>query len=127
MVTRSELFPSRFINAANLERPMAVTIEFAKKERLENLKGESEDKLVVYFNDCKQNLACNATNLDSICNVTGQYDSDNWGGHKIELYRDQTRIGGKTVPCVRVRAVSPSNKSKQKRSLRHETDDEIAS
>jgi hypothetical protein len=106
MVTRNDLFPPRFINAASLESPTVVTIAFAKIERLENMKGESEDKLVVYFEDHKQHLACNATNFDSICEITNQFDSENWGGHKVELYRDTTRVGGKTVPCVRVRAPS---------------------
>ena len=31
-------------------------------------------------------------------------ETDNWPGHRIELYPDKTQMGGKPVDCIRVRA-----------------------
>ena len=35
--------------------------------------------------------------------MTGQVNSDNWAGHKIELYPSTTEMNGKTLPCIRIR------------------------
>jgi hypothetical protein len=94
MVTRNELFKSRFMNASNVDRPIVVTISFAKMETLENTKGETDEKLVVYFSDHKQNLALNGVNFDAICEISGEDDSDRWADTRIEIFRTTTEVAG---------------------------------
>ena len=118
MVTRNELFRSRFLNASNVDHSIVATISFAKMEKLDNLKGESEDKLVVYFSDHKQNLALNGVNFDSIVDITGEDDSDHWAGHRIEIYRTTTAVAGKMTPCIRVRARTRKRRRKRKQKGR---------
>lgn len=134
MVTRNELFRSRFLNANNVDRPIVVTIAFAKMETLENTKGETADKLVLYFSDHKQNLALNGVNFDSIVDISGEDDSDRWPGTRIEIYRTTTEVAGKATPCIRVREPqsemalkkpAPSQEKEQKKSLKDEMEDEI--
>jgi hypothetical protein len=116
MVTRNELFPSRFLNADNVERPIVATIAFAKMETLKNTKGESDEKLVVFFSDNKQNLALNGVNFDSIVDISGEDDSDRWSGTRIEIYRTTTEVAGKATPCIRVR--EPQSKDEMKDEMR---------
>ena len=103
---RSDVFKSRFLNADNVPSPIVVTIAFAKKEPLENMKGQSEDKCVLYFSDHKQNLALNGINFDSVEDISGEDDTDRWPGTRIEIYRTMTEVSGKPTPCIRVRAPS---------------------
>jgi hypothetical protein len=135
MVTRNELFKSRFMNAGNIEKPTVATISFAKIETLENTKGQTDEKLVVFFSDHKQNLALNTVNFDSIVEISNQYDSDHWAGVAIEIFRTMTEVGGKPTPCIRVRAPgsapkpapAPSLKKVEelKNTVAEEMDDEI--
>jgi len=106
MVTRAELFPSRFLNASNVasDHPIVATIEFAKMETLESKNGNTDEKLILYFSDCKQVLALNGVNFDAIAGIAGEDNSDRWAGTKIEIYRTTTEMKGKQTPCIRVRA-----------------------
>ena len=44
-----------------------------------------------------------AINWDAVADVTGEDDSENWAGHKIELYPTTTEMKGKMVDCIRIR------------------------
>jgi hypothetical protein len=131
MVTRSELFPSRFLNANNVDQdhPIVATIEFAKMETLESKNGNTEEKLLLYFSDCKQVLALNGVNFDTIVEIAGEDDSDRWDGTKIEIYRTMTEMKGKQTPCIRVRApqtaATPRAKAKASAAKLEEMNDEI--
>lgn len=104
MVKKHEIFRSKYLKAADLDgRPRTVTIEAARTETLKNDRGE-ETKTVLYFKGVRQALPLNLTNWDSVADVTGQDDSDDWPGHKVELYPTTTEMRGKTVDCIRIRA-----------------------
>jgi hypothetical protein len=135
MVTKSEAFPSRFLNGSNVTRPMVLNIEFVKQEELETPDGRRQTKTVVYFNNCKQLLACGPVLFDAIVDVTGEVDSDDWAGHRVEVYPSTCEVGGKVKACVRVRTPGTTTeaetkskskpKPKPRPSLKDELDDEI--
>jgi hypothetical protein len=101
---RDDIFPSKYLKAADLKgKPIAVTIESAPTETLKNTEGKEQRKTVLYFAGAKKSLPLNKTNWDSCADICGD-DTDNWPGHRIELYPDKTQMGGKPVDCIRVRA-----------------------
>jgi hypothetical protein len=101
---KDDLWPSRFLKAADFPEPRVLTIKKTRLETLKNKSGEDE-KLVVYFVEEGRGLALNRVNFDSICDAAGQDDSNRWPtSMKIELYATTTTMNGDTVPCVRVRA-----------------------
>jgi len=100
---RDEVFPSKYLKASDLNKPIVVTIESAPLEMLKNPEGQEQRKTVLYFRGAKKALPLNATNWDTTAEICGE-DTDDWPGGKIELYADKTRMGGKTVDCIRVRA-----------------------
>jgi hypothetical protein len=105
MATESDRFPKRFLSAADLkDKPLAVTIKAEYTEELQSADGEKKSKSILSFKETDKELVLNVTNFDSICDITGKFDTEEWPGEKIELYPDKTRMGGKTVDCVRVRA-----------------------
>jgi hypothetical protein len=130
MATRDDVFPSKFLKAADLKgKSITATIESAPLEMLKNPEGKEQLKTVLYFKGARKALPLNMTNWDSVAEIAGE-DSDSWPGHQIELYPDKTQIAGKTVDCVRVRPPAqrelPKQKSPEpKAPLSDEMDDNI--
>jgi hypothetical protein len=114
MVTRQEAFPSRWLQAADFPRPAVLEIVETNQETVRGNDGRNTKKPAIYFRHQRKGLIVNATNFDAICKITGQYDSDDWIGHSIELYATTTEMGGKTMPCVRVRAPSKGSTAPKK-------------
>ena len=94
----SELFPSKYAKAADLdEGPVQVTIRAISEEDV----GDGA-KPVVHFDDYKP-LVLNLTNGRTIASICGSEDSKDWVGHSVELFATTTDFRGKLVPCVRIR------------------------
>jgi len=104
-MNRNELFPSKYIKAADLGgKPLAVTIKSATVEALNNPNGGGQqDKLLLSFVNQTKKLVCNVTNFNSIADMHGD-ETDGWLGKRIELYPTKASMGGKTFDAVRVRA-----------------------
>jgi len=100
---RDEIFPSKYLKASDLGKPIMVTIESAPLEVLKNSEGKEQSKVVLHFQGAKKALPLNVTNWDAVAAICGE-DTDDWPGGRIELYADKTRMGGKAVDCIRVRA-----------------------
>jgi hypothetical protein len=110
MVTRTEAFPSRWLGPADFPKPATLEIVDTHTESVRGSDGRSVQKLAVYFRNQQKALLVNATNFDVIATVTGQFDSDNWPGHAIELFATTTAMAGRMVPCLRVRAPGAASK-----------------
>jgi hypothetical protein len=102
MATLNDAYPSRFLKAADLKKPTTLTITSVDFETLKN-NGQDERKLVMSFKGTKKQLVVNKTNFEATIDITGEDDSDNWPGHKIEAFASEAQLGSKMVPCVRVR------------------------
>src|SRR5262249_52811200 len=127
---RDDVFPSRFLKCADLNGKSAVlTIKSASLEKLKNGNGEEETKTVIYFEKAKKGLILNRTNWDKIAELTGEDDSDNWPGSRVEVFPATTEMRGKTVDCIRVRAPAqqelPKPKPAPAPTPASEMDDEI--
>ncbi len=105
MVKRSEAFPRRHFSADDVANgAITLTIARTQQETLRN-NGQEQVKTVLYFKGGHKPLPVNKVNWDSVVSITGEDDSDNWGGHQIEAYQNTTHTpSGDTVPCVRLRA-----------------------
>jgi hypothetical protein len=110
MATRTERFPKKCFNAEVVKASGPLVLEI-EEERLEEITdpntGRTAAKSVITFVGTEQILVLNVTNWELIEKITGNRNSKNWPGYKIELYTDKTNVKGKRVDCVRVRA--PSN------------------
>lgn len=106
-------FNPNYIGAWTLEegKDMVVTIAAAKKEELTNVDGKKEECLVLHLVGQKP-MVCNKTNAKTISIVTGSPYLEEWAGKSIQLYVEQVRAFGETVPALRVRPVRPAEKKK---------------
>lgn len=104
MVTRSEAFPSRWLKPGDLKgQPCVLEIERAAYEAVK-FNGKEQKKPVLYFAGTGKALTVNAMNFDTLVEITGQSDSDDWAGHVIEVFPSTVEVRGETVNCIRIRA-----------------------
>lgn len=102
-------FPSKYVKAADLAgRRLVVTVgdvSFADVGSGQN----TDRKLVVRFRESDaKSLVLNRINCETIAELAGSDDIDQWPGTRIELYPAKTEFGGKRVDCIRIAAPAPS-------------------
>jgi hypothetical protein len=127
-MTRDEVFPSKYLKAADLKgKATVVTIDRAPLENLKSLDGEEQKKVVLYFRGAQKSLPLNLTNFDAVCDATGVVDTEDWPGQRIELYPAKTTMGGKTVDCIRIRPASaPRSATSPAPALAQQPADELS-
>lgn len=102
-----------FLKTEDLQgRAVRLTIESVSSEDIESDRGK-EKKLVARFAGKEKGLVLNRTNADSIAEIADSEDTDDWAGISIVLFPDKTKFGGKTVDCMRIRAVQANGSGKK--------------
>jgi hypothetical protein len=128
MVTLNDAFPSKYLKATDLAEPAIATIKLAELERIKGFDGKEQPKVVLYFAKKLKPLPLNRTNFESVGDICGSYDSDDFPGTKIELYATKTSMNGKVMDCVRIRppgAVEKPKRAKPEPEAKPDYDDEI--
>ena len=100
MPTISELFPGKYLKAADLKGREPIVI--VDRVVLEDL--GDERKAVVYFKDKERGVVLNKTNASMLAELAGDDDTDNWAGTELKLYVAQVEFQGKRVPAIRIDA-----------------------
>jgi hypothetical protein len=99
----SDVFPSKYIKASDLEEgDLTLTMDDIKQE-LVGQGQEATKRWVVTFDETTKSLVLNKTNAQSIAKLYGE-DTDHWIGNQIILYLSETSFQGDMVPCIRVRS-----------------------
>jgi hypothetical protein len=111
-MTKDELFPSKFLKASDLAGQQ-LTMRINRMVR-EEVGPEKVLKPVVYFDHEEKGLVLNQTNFDSIEEITGERDSDNWTGFEIMLVPRRAQYQGKLVDAIRIEKPAPKKRSKNK-------------
>lgn len=73
-------------------------------EKVFDNNGKKEPKGVVHFKGEKKTLVLNNINAEAIMNVLG-YNTANWVGHKVVMFKTTTEFAGKIVDCIRIKEV----------------------
>jgi hypothetical protein len=103
MVTRDDVFTSKYLKASDLDgKAVVATIKVASLETLKGFEGKEQKKVVLYFSKTLKPLILNMTNYDAVADILGE-ETDDWGGGKIELFGTTTVMQGTVKPCVRIR------------------------
>lgn len=120
-VKMQELFPSKYLRAADLQgKSRVVTIEKVEHEIFKD-DGAEVTKAVLHFKEKCSPVVINKTNFGTLVSITNEDDDDLWPGHKIEL-RSQKVMGpgGKVVDSIRVHKTP-----KPKKPIKEELNDEV--
>ena len=125
-----EAFPSKYLKSSDVkDKPRIAVISHIEREQIG--KGEdAQEKYVLYLEGDISPMVLNRTNWEAIEDAFG--DSDNWPGHKIQLYPTTTQFGAEAVDCIRIRAPEQSElkavrsaKSKQQEPATDDPSDSI--
>ncbi len=115
MTSVSELFPSRFLKAADLKgRTVKAKI---KKVEVEEIGQDRDEKPVVYFEGVERGLVMNKTNGVAIAEIHGDV-TGGWTGKEIEIFSMMVPYQGQNVAAIRVRAVTEPGESIPSRPAR---------
>lgn len=100
----SELKNSKFLTQHECEPAILATIKHVSREKV-GTDEDSEEKSIVHFREDHKPLVLNYGNAESIYEINGSDDTDDWGGTVIVLYRDpNVMFGGKRTGGIRIRA-----------------------
>ena len=102
MGSYKDKFPSKWLRAADLDKPRLVTIKKIAEEEVGD-----DIKPVAYFHGEERGLGLNITNCRSIEEIAGTDDVDLWEGKTLVIFKTQTDYQGKRVDCIRIRAAKP--------------------
>jgi hypothetical protein len=110
MATKGDRFPSKYLSADDLvvngtPRVVRVRIAGVRTEEIQQENGGKVEKCILSFEGKDKGLVCNATNWDSIAQISAMPDDADWKGVEVELYRTMVEFKGKNVPALRVRPV----------------------
>lgn len=97
--------PSNYLKASDFEKPALLTIKGFGDEKIGD-----EIKPCVFFEEETKGLILNITNGNTIEQIAGTADPDNWNGVKVVAYKTDTDFRGKRVDCIRIRAPKPGAK-----------------
>ncbi len=97
----AEMFPSKYLRAADVSAPIRDVITGVSHE----LVGD-ELKSVAHFRDTKS-MVLNKTNATKLEELAGSDESNDWKGLEVELYPAETNFKGDSVACVRIRRPLP--------------------
>lgn len=126
MAKMGQFFKSNYFSADSLlDGDITLTIShcepvvFESRDKTKN----DEQKMVVFFHEDERGLALNVTNWNSISEIAGDEDTDNWTNVRITLFRKKDKgFGGGLVWCVRVKepneAAAPKPTPQQRPSNR---------
>ncbi len=100
-----QMSESRFLKRSDVGSGKLLTISGCEKQNVAKKDEKPEFKWTLAFEEADKPLVLNKINSELIAQISGERNSDNWGGVKVVLYDDPTiSFGGKLVGGIRVRA-----------------------
>ena len=99
----SDLYPSKFLTAAELEEEgIIVTIRDITIEKMV----DGTEKPCLHFDEVEKGLILNKTNAKAIEKMYGD-DTDNWEDERISLFPTYVDFKGEQVEAIRVKPKKP--------------------
>jgi hypothetical protein len=93
-------FPSRYLQAADLDQPILATIDRVVNENV-GADDRVELKPVLILREPGiKGVVLNLTRAEACAEIAGDDDMDHWAGTCVQLVRGITRYQGKKVPCI---------------------------
>lgn len=100
MARVSEVYGGNWLTADDLNgREVTVTIESVSIHEM----NDGRKKAALHFVGKEKALLLNVTNGNTIAELLGTDEMDNWEGSRIRLYVAKVDFQGKRVPAIRVK------------------------
>jgi hypothetical protein len=96
----TELFPSKYLKAADATPPLTLTIQRVSWEKMKDQEGNEEDKPVIWFNEQEKGMVLNRTNANTLTALFGS-ETNAWSGQRVVLGTEIVTAFGATKPALR--------------------------
>ena len=98
----SDVFPSKYLSAEELDEDVTVTITGLSMEEMKDKGGATVQKPCIHFGELKKSLICNKTNWNLIAKQYGE-ESDGWAGKQVTLTTMDVDAFGDIVKAIRIK------------------------
>ena len=112
-MTKIDEFFGNYLKTEHIEGEVIYTVKECKGEVV-GKDNDKETKAVLYFEGVEKGLVLNKTNSETISELSGSREIEEWDGIEVCLYVDpKVMYAGKKVGGIRLKEV-PSNPVKSK-------------
>lgn len=101
----SQMFPSKWLRAADLPRVVTVKIASVDVQEMRQVDGSKAWKALIGFENKEKKLICNKTQAEALARLTGSEQFAEWIGHTVRL-APATAHNGR--PTIAILAVEPA-------------------
>lgn len=118
-----DLYAGKYLNTSDVkEKPFRGTIVRAKAEEMK----DGKVKAVIYFEGRDRGLVLNGTRHDTLIQITGSANSEDWIGTKIDVRDGMTNYGGKPTGCIVISKPAVKKTAEQKAAeVKEELNDDL--
>ena len=95
----SELYPSKWLSPADLQRPVTVTILSVDIEALRQADGSRANKLVLTFRNAHKRMVLNQTQARRLAELLGD-EFGGWSGARVQLAPSKASNGKDTIAVL---------------------------
>lgn len=100
-----DLKQSRFLSKKDVAKPILVTIKGYEQVNVARQNAEPDMRYVLHFREDYKPMTLTPTRGSQIKAITGSKEFDDWIGHKIVLYIEETvEYGSEAIGGIRCRA-----------------------
>ena len=99
-----------YLGAYSLDpgKDIILTIKSVGREMITGTGGKKEECPVCHWQEDQKPMVLNVVNMKTIAKMYGD-ETDNWPGHKVQIYATTTKFGGDVVECLRIRKDPPED------------------
>ena len=121
----NEMFPKKYANGDDLKGTTpTMTIAKIVQEKMHPAPGQpGEVKFVIYFEKAQKGIVLSRSLFNAIATATGQVDSNNWPGQRVQLYAEMMNVAGRQLNVIRARK-APNGPSQVPAALETDDDDD---
>jgi hypothetical protein len=106
---RSYVGDAQYQKKEDLSDPVDTTLLWIKEERVTAPGKDTKTRLVAYFDGLPKGLVLNTTNCETLADITGTDDPNEWKDVALQLYVDpDVNYGGKKAGGIRIRKTGTS-------------------
>lgn len=105
--TLSELYPSKWLVAGDLQKPVTVTIIAVDVEELRQQDGSFEPKLVLTFKNATKRMIANVTQAKRLAELLKTERFAEWIGARVKLAAGRAQNGKDTIVVVEATKIPP--------------------
>ena len=99
---------AQYLKKEDLSDPLDTELLWVKEEKVTTPGKGTHTRLVAYFEGLSKGLVLNTANCETLVEITGTDDPNEWKDVELQLYVDpDVTYGGKKIGGIRIRKPAP--------------------